>query len=259
MTTFIGQLACVTGASSGIGKAIAQVLAANGATVCLLGRRLEALEMVAHEIRAAGGTAYPHEIDITNDAAIHRLKAEIEHNFGQVNLLIHSAGVYATAPMGTAAIADLDRQYLTNVRAPYVITQTFLPLLVPHQSQIVFINSTAGLNASAGVGQYAASKFALKAIADSLRAEVNADGIRVLSVFPGRTATPMQAAIFAMEGRVYQPESLLQPEEVADVIFSSLKLPRSAEVTDINIRGTQNMSVRSRHSLQDKRSTLAIS
>jgi NADP-dependent 3-hydroxy acid dehydrogenase YdfG len=100
----------------------------------------------------------------------------------------------------------------------------------------VFINSSAGLGAKAGVGQYAASKHALKAIADSLRAEVNALGLRVLSVFPGRTASPMQAAVHALEGKAYHPESLLQPQDVAAVVLNALSLPRSAEVTDISIR-----------------------
>ena len=242
MTTFLDQIAIVTGASSGIGRAIAQSLAAEGAIVWLLGRRLDALETVAREIRAAGGKAFPYGIDLLDDAAIARLRSMIEEQFGHVNLLIHCAGAFTMAPMKKAAIAELDDLYRTNVRAPYVLTQAFLPLLVPYSSQVVFINSTAGLTAQAGTGQYAATKFALKAIADSLRAEVNSEGIRVLSVFPGRTATPMQETIFAMEGRTYHPEILLQPEEVADVVINSLKLPTRAEVTDINIRGTINMS-----------------
>jgi NADP-dependent 3-hydroxy acid dehydrogenase YdfG len=98
------------------------------------------------------------------------------------------------------------------------------------------MNSSAGLSARAGVAQYAATKHALKAIADSLREEINDDGVRVLSVFLGRTATPMQAAVHEMEGREYYPELLLQPEDVASVIINALSLPRSAEVTDIIVR-----------------------
>lgn len=242
MAAFSDQVAVITGASSGIGKAIALSLAAEGAIVCLLGRRLEALEAVAAEIRERGGKAEVYQADLTVDEAISPLQSAIAAQFGRVDLLIHSAGVIAMGEMKQAAIADLDWQYRTNVRAPYALTQALLPLLVPNQSQIVFINSTAGLNSKAGLGQYAATKFALKAIADSLRAEVNTDGMRVLSVFPGRTATPMQASVFAAENRVYQPETLLQPEDVANVILNALSLPRGAEVTDINIRGLVNMS-----------------
>jgi NADP-dependent 3-hydroxy acid dehydrogenase YdfG len=86
------------------------------------------------------------------------------------------------------------------------------------------------------LSQYAATKHALKAIADSLREEVNAEGLRVLSVYPGRTASPMQAAVHEMEGRAYHPERLMQPEDVAAVVINALSLPRSAEVTDIYIR-----------------------
>lgn len=242
MKNFSNQIAIVTGASSGIGRAIASQLATEGAIVCLLGRRLEALETVAGEIHTNGGKAFTYAIDLTRDQDVEQFKQSIEQRFQHVDLVIHSAGVIAMGDMKSAALSDLDWQYQTNVRAPYALTQALLPLLVPRQSQIVFINSTAGLSSKGGLGQYAATKHALKAIADSVRQEVNPDGIRVLSVYPGRTATPMQAAVFAIENRTYQPETLLQPETVAETVIHTLSLPRSAEVTDINIRGTVNMS-----------------
>ena len=83
---------------------------------------------------------------------------------------------------------------------------------------------------------YAASKYALKALADALRAEVNALGLRVLSVYPGRTASRMQAEVHAAEGRPYRPETLMQPEDVAASILAALALPRTAELTDLHIR-----------------------
>jgi NAD(P)-dependent dehydrogenase (short-subunit alcohol dehydrogenase family) len=130
----------------------------------------------------------------------------------------------------------LDWQYRTNVHAPYLLTQALLPLLRRQQGQVVFINSSVGLIARGQVGPYAATKHALKAIADSFREEVNAEGLRVLSVYLGRTASPMQAKIHAMEGKAYHPEYLLQPSDVAAVVLNALCLPRTAEVTDISIR-----------------------
>ena len=109
-------------------------------------------------------------------------------------------------------------------------------MLKVRPGQIVFINSTVGLQARAGVSQYAATKHALNAIANSLREEVNADGIRVLSVFPGNTATPLQEIICQIEGRLYQPEILIQPEDIAAVVVNTLRLPRSAEVMDVRVR-----------------------
>jgi NAD(P)-dependent dehydrogenase (short-subunit alcohol dehydrogenase family) len=139
--------------------------------------------------------------------------------------------------MERARIEDLDDQYATNVRAPYMVTQQLLPLLANGRGQIVFINSSAGLSAKRSeVGQYAATKHALKAIADSLREEVNPRGIRVLSVYLGRTATPMQEALCQQEGKVYHPQMLMQPEDVASVVVQALMLPSTAEVTDISIR-----------------------
>jgi NADP-dependent 3-hydroxy acid dehydrogenase YdfG len=92
------------------------------------------------------------------------------------------------------------------------------------------------------VGQYGAMKHALKAIADSLRAEVNPKGIRVLSVYLGRTATPMQADIHREEGKIYRPEALLQPCDVASTIIHAITLPRTAEITDISIRPMKKLN-----------------
>lgn len=234
MSALTNKIAIVTGASSGIGRAIAIRLAAEGALLCLVGRNLEALE----ETRAIALLSAPkvttYCADLTNDDDLRQLT--YVQGLGQVDVLVHSAGVFTMGKLANCAIADLDLQYRVNVRAPYLLTQALLPMLLANQGQIVFINSTAGLNARANIGQYAASKFALKAIADSLREEVNAAGVRVLSVFPGRTASPMQAAIYQMEGKAYQPDDLLQPEDVAAAVVNALILPRTAEITDINIR-----------------------
>lgn len=115
-------------------------------------------------------------------------------------------------------------------------------MLKTRRGQIVFINSIAGIYAMPHVGQYAATQHALKAVTDSLRAEVNAAGVRFLSVYPGRTATPMQEAVHEREGRVYVPERLMQPEDVAAAVLSALGLPRTAEVTDLHIRPLVNPS-----------------
>jgi NADP-dependent 3-hydroxy acid dehydrogenase YdfG len=170
------------------------------------------------------------------DDDLQALVASLQRDVDHLDILAHSAGGITLGPVETAPVADLDGQYRTNVRAPYVLTQMLLPMLRSCQGQIVFINSSVGLNARAGVGQYAATKHALRAVADSLREEVNAAGVRVLSVFLGRTASPMQVAIHAAEGKAYHPERLLQPQDVAAVVLNALNLPRTAEVTDISIR-----------------------
>jgi len=236
MTGFADRIAVVTGASSGIGRAISLGLATQGATVCVVGRRLDALENVAECARATSPRVLVHQADLTLDEDIQGLVMRLKDEAGHVDILVHSAGVIALGRVETTSVKELDWQYSVNVRTPYILTQALLPMIRACRGQIVFMNSTAGRNAAPGVSQYAATKHALKALADSLRGEVNADGIRVLSVFVGRTATPMQAAVHEIEGRPYTPETLMQPEDVAAVVINALRLPRSAEVTDISIR-----------------------
>ncbi|MCP5005004.1 MAG: SDR family oxidoreductase [Planctomycetes bacterium] len=236
MTNLSNQTAVVTGASSGIGKAIALGLAAQGSKVCLVGRNLETLDQVAKNAKVGSQHFKCYKSDLTLDEDVQKLKGELQRDFGQIEILVHSAGVISLGSVETSPVEVFDWQFRTNVRAPYFLTQNLLPLFRLHHGQIVFINSSAGLRAGRNMGQYAATKFALKAVADSLRDEVNKDGVRVLSVYPGRTATPMQASVYKTEGRPYEPERLMQPEDVASTVINSLILPQSAEMTEMFIR-----------------------
>lgn len=236
MKAFTDHIAVVTGASSGIGRAIALGLAVKGATVCLVGRRVEVLEAVARDVGAAASPPLIYQADLAQAGDIGNLALRLHDEHGRVDILVHSAGVYARGQIGVAPVGDFDLQYQVNVRAPFALTSSLLRLIVPVAGQIVFVNSSAGLNAGASVGQYAATKHALKAVADSVRAEVNSAGVRVLSVYLGRTATPMQEAIHALEGKEYHPGRLIQAQDVANVVLNALSLPRTAEVTDITIR-----------------------
>lgn len=236
MQTLTDQVAVVTGASSGIGRAIALGLAAQGVKLCLVGRKLETLSKVAAIARETAPKVLEICADLTVDEDIYELKARLEQDFGGVDMLVHSAGAISMGKLQNASIDDLDWQYQCNVRAPYLLTQALLPMLLLSRGQIVFINSSVTMRPAGNVGQFAATQHALKAIADSLREEVNADEVRVLSVFPGRTATPRQVIIHEIEGKSYHPELLMQPQDIAAVAINALTLPRSAEVTDIKIR-----------------------
>jgi len=239
MTAHSGHVAVVTGASSGVGRAIALELAAAGATVCLVGRRVEALEDVAASARGSAPRALVYRADLANNGEIAALATDLRHDVGAVDVLVHAAGIIALGSIEEAPAEEFDRQFKTNVRGPYILTQALLPMLKSRHGQIVFLNSSAGIAGRAGAGQYAATKHALRAVADSLREEVNQDGVRVLTVFLGRTATPMQAAIHQAEGRTYHPERLIRPEDVASIVLSVLSLPRSVEVTDMTLRPLQ--------------------
>lgn len=237
MNSFRGMVAVITGASGGIGEAIALSLARGGARLLLAGRSAEKLEIVAERARDLSPSVESFAADLADDENIHDLAARAVGAFGGVDLLIHSLGLFVGGPLETSPVEDLDRQYRINTRAPYLLTQALLPSLLARQGQVVFVNSGAGINPARGQwGAYAASKHALRAIADSLRDEVNKRGVRVISVYPGRTATPMQEEVHRFEGRPYDPERFLQPRDVASVVLNALALPRTAEVTDLQVR-----------------------
>lgn len=231
-----GHVVVVTGATSGVGRATAVALGEQGAVLCLVGRRSDQLKEVVAEVVGQGGRARGYVADLTSDQQVRELVDNIRRDHGGIDILVHSAGVFARGEIGDASSDDLDQQYRTNLRAPYLLTARLLPLLRPDRGQIVFVNSTAGLTATGGVAAYGAMKHALRAVADALRNEVNARGIRVLSVFIGRTATPMQREVHRLEGKTYRPEHLLQPQDVASMVLHALAMPRTAEVTEITIR-----------------------
>jgi len=230
------KVAVVTGASSGVGRCIALALATEGADVALLGRNMTRLRAIAAQCSQSGSRAVCYKVDLLRAAAIPKVKAQIIETFGGVDILIHSAGAVARSNVDAASLADMDWQYRCNLRAPFALTQALLPTLKRRRGQIVFLNSTVGLVGGAGLSQYSATKHGLKALADSLRDEVNPYGVRVLSVFLGRTATPMQAKLQKWEGKPYRPGQLVQPEQVASVVIGALTLGPEAEITDVRIR-----------------------
>ncbi|SNQ51272.1 Short-chain alcohol dehydrogenase [Frankia canadensis] len=237
--TLAGHVAVVTGASSGIGRATALRLAAAGATVLALGRDQARLDDVAKQATGPGDLV-PVRLDLTDDEARTTFAAEVLARHGRVDHLVHSAGAYGSARVDDATIADLDAQYAANVRAPYALTQGLLPALrvagADGGADIVVVNSTQGVRAGAGTSQFAATQHAMRGFADSLRQEINADGVRVATIHLGRTATPRQETIYAREGRAYAPELLIQADDVAGLIAYLLHLPATAEVTELHLR-----------------------
>jgi NAD(P)-dependent dehydrogenase (short-subunit alcohol dehydrogenase family) len=230
-----GRRALVTGAGTGMGRAIALALGAQGAAVWLAGRRPEPLTEVAGELDGIGASAVCRPFDITIDDEVRALARDFADG-SSLDILVHCAATITLGEIATAPVEELDRQYRVNLRGPYLLTQALLPLLKARRGQVVFVNSSAGQTAPARAGQYAATKFGLRALADSLRAEVNGEGVRVLTIYPGRTATPMGQAVSAMEGRPYLPEGLVQPSDIAELTLTALLLPETAEVTELIVR-----------------------
>jgi len=233
MRDFKDHTAVVTGASSGIGRALALALAAEGARVHLVGRDAERLAAVASLARETSSVT-THRADLADDAELVALGDRLSRESESVDLLVHAAGVYGRGPVAEAPVAGLDTQYRVNLRAPFALTQALVPRLQAAGGHVVFVNSA--VRASAGVGSYAATKHALRVLADAVREELGPLGVRVLTLFVGRTATPMQRAIHGLEGRPWDPARLLQPEDVAACVLHAVGLPRTAEVTELTVR-----------------------
>jgi short-subunit dehydrogenase len=236
VTAFPGNVAVVTGASGGIGRAVAQALAGPETALCLSGRDPARLEACARDVAARAARVLTYCSDIATDEGIRGLVERVESELGRVDVLVHAAGELRLGHIEAAGWGDLDEQYRVNLRAPFLLTKAMLPMLKRARGQVVFVNSTAALASGPENGLYAATKSGLRTLADSIRGYVNAYGIRVLSVFPGRTASSMQRAVHDFEGRRYEPSSLLQPEDVAAAIVAALALSSTAEATEISIR-----------------------
>ncbi|MFD1830257.1 SDR family oxidoreductase [Streptomyces desertarenae] len=221
----------ITGAGSGIGAAIAERLSGRGEELWLLARD-------AGRARELAGR-FPGARTLVGDLAEpERLSWALSHQElpQEVDSLLHVAGVVDLGAVGDLTPRVWNAILAVNLVAPAELTRLLLPQLRLARGHVVFVNSGAGLNANADWGAYAASKHGLKALADALRAEEKGSGVRVTSVYPGRTATPMQAKVHRQEGREYEPGRWITPEAVATTVLTALDLPEGAEITDLRVR-----------------------
>ncbi|MGA8245690.1 MAG: SDR family oxidoreductase, partial [Nocardioides sp.] len=154
----------------------------------------------------------------------------------RLDSVVHAAGVVDLGPVAELSTEAWQEQLAVNVVAPAVLTRVALPALRAAHGTVVFVNSGAGLTASPGWAAYAASKHALRAMADALRGEEQQYGVRVTTVYPGRTATPMQQKVHEQEGRAYRADDWIDPATVAGAILVVLDLAHDATVSDLSIR-----------------------
>jgi NAD(P)-dependent dehydrogenase (short-subunit alcohol dehydrogenase family) len=214
-----GRTAVVTGASSGIGTAVAVRLAADGARIVLVGRDAARLATVQGMV---DGESVVVPVDLAAEGAIEQVVESSRDAFGPIGVLVHSAGVYLRSPIETATLADLDLQWRVNVRVPYALTQAALPDLMPGGT-VIFVTSRAKVGMPDRAA-YCATKAAADALMRSLALELAPRGVRVNAVAPGFIATPMNEMLRRDERMVEHIESLTpagrlgHAEEVAAAI-----------------------------------------
>jgi NADP-dependent 3-hydroxy acid dehydrogenase YdfG len=212
------KTALVTGASGGIGAAVAKALAPTH-DVWLGGRKIP-----------GDLPGRPWQVDLRDLDSLGRATEPI----GDLDVLVHSAGMVEIEPLEKTSVQVWRDMFDLNVVAVAELTRVLLPKLRKTNGHVILINSGAGLRANANWGAYAASKFALRAYADALRAEE--PDIRVTTVFPGRTDTGMQRGVRAAEGGGYEPEKYLKPETVAGTILNVIETPDDAHPAEVVIR-----------------------
>jgi NAD(P)-dependent dehydrogenase (short-subunit alcohol dehydrogenase family) len=219
----------LTGATSGIGAALARALAERGDRLVLLARG----DASAAALAADFPKALVLLADLADPGTLNGLGRQVD---GPVDSLLHVAGVVELAPVSRLRLHDWEEQLAVNLTSPAVLTREFLPHLREGRGIAVFVNSSAGLAASADWSAYAASKFGLRAFADALRAEEVEHGVRVTTIYPSRTATPMQEKVHEQEGRTYDASRWISPETVVSTVLHVLDLPVDATIPDVTVR-----------------------
>ena len=229
------SIALVTGAGRGIGRAIALMLASEGARVLLTARSEPELEATERDIRAHGGEAECLQGDLTDDAWIDEMFGIVERRYGKLGILVNNAGIGRFAPVRALSFADLDDMWRLNFRAQFACCQRAIPLLEKNKGGVIVnVSSLAGKNAFVGGAGYAATKWALLGFSRCLMLEERDKNIRVVTVSPGSVDTA-----FSSNRNPAKASRILTPDDVADAIRMAVIMPERAMVSEIDIRPTR--------------------
>lgn len=232
-----GRVAVVTGASSGIGAAIAEMLAREGARVALAARRVDALNDVANRMVAAGGTALAVATDLTDDGALTQLIDTATRELGPVDVLVNNAGYAEWRRLEETSAAEWDQTMGVNVRAAALLAARVLPGMQARKfGRIINIGSEAGVAIVPGLAAYCVSKHALNALTEIIQDANHDNGIKAWVVCPGFVDTEMGTVVPGAKR-----ENFLQVNEVVDVVRFLLQLGDNVKVgPEVLVRTMRN-------------------
>lgn len=235
-----GRAVIITGASSGIGEAIALRLAREGAAVVLGARRADRLDGLVARIQAQGGKVAAQACDVTKRADLEGLAALTIERFGRIDALINNAGVMPISRLDMYDVDGWDRTIDTNIKGVLYAIAAVLPHMKAQKSgHIISIASVAGHKINGGSAVYAASKFSVRVISEALRQEVTADGIRVTIISPGATQSELFDKIHdpASQKRLEGASEIALPaDSVARAICYAMNEPDAVDINEIVIR-----------------------
>jgi 3-oxoacyl-[acyl-carrier protein] reductase len=228
------KLTIVTGATEGIGRAIAFALGRAGAHVAICARTAPNVDATVAALRDARIDAVGRACDVAEPAAVEAFAAFVDRERGDAAVLVNNAGVGRMAPLESLTLEDWDQTMAVNLRSLYLVTRAFLPgLLRSGAASIVNIASLAGRNGFEGGTAYCASKHAVLGFSKALMLEVRKRGVRVIAVCPGSVSTPFMDKQHTLHPR---RDRVLRPEDVAQTVLATLTLPERAMVSELDIR-----------------------
>jgi amino acid adenylation domain-containing protein/thioester reductase-like protein len=235
-----GKVAVITGASSGIGAAVAAALAREGAHVALAARRTDVLEKVKSKMATHGGKVVVHQTDVTNKAQVESLMRSATEELGPIDILVSCAGVMYFTMMANVQSEEWERTVDVNCKGLlHCLSSTIPSMLSRGSGHVVAISSDAGRKVFPGLGVYSASKFFVEATLQSLRLETAGTGLRVTSIQPGNTATDLLGMSTDAEAikKYGEPTGakILDPEDVANSIIYALIQPAHVAVNEVLI------------------------
>jgi 3-oxoacyl-[acyl-carrier protein] reductase len=228
-----GGVAVVTGGSRGIGKAIAQRLAALGAAVGVCGRDEEKLMITSRELEAAGARVFPHRADVTKEQEVCAFVDATEKRFGGITILVNNAG---TGGGGFGAVqekseAEWDQVMNTNLKSVFFVSRAVIPGMIQRRGgDIINISSLAGKNTFAGGGIYCASKWGLQGLSGCMAEDLRAHGIRVSVICPGSVATD-----FTGRGPK-DPSKVLTADDVAHAVAMVAMQGPQSFISEVQMR-----------------------
>ena len=234
MADLTGKIALITGAGSGVGRATSLLLASEGTTVGLVGRRTAPLEATAREIHDHGGQALVLPADVSDERAVKQAVERVNSEFGGIDFLINSAAVGFYGPVETYSLEEWRQTMDINVTGVFLCCQAVLPLLRQRGGgQIITISSGAGKRGYANLAAYSTSKFAVMGFMESLAEEVGPLGIKCTTVVPGSILTGFGPR--SIEQKRVSGKKYLCPEDVAVAVVQVLRQPEHVWTQEMNV------------------------
>jgi 3-oxoacyl-[acyl-carrier protein] reductase len=240
-TSLRNQVAVVTGASRGIGEAVAHVLARMGAQVILTARDQTRLQEVKTAIEQFSGCAAVIPCDQTDSQAIAALGRQVHEECGRCDILVNNAGIGIVGkPLVECGIEEWDRMINTNLRAPYLMIRALAPMMIAAKSgHIINISSLAGRNPLPNGAAYAASKWGLNGLTYSVAEELRPHNIRVAVIAPGSVNTAFGGNSASPNGREKDSSKMIQPDDVARMVAALVTQGANCFTSEVLMRPTQ--------------------